>query len=254
MNPGQLAQQVKHLLASAAWDDGCLVFGESGVSVIAGTPTQPPTAYPWALVSIGAGEFDDEEPEMLRQSIGVYTGVRLAGDDLGEHAVIGGALGANGSGRGIVEVDEIVRATVGRLTGADGCSVTLSASSVSGTGILEDNRALAFGELTLSAVCTSLPSFASPHRLKVSGGTWTWDGSECESRYDFVEYLLVDSPGPGPAASPSAGDTVYQGTAATTDAAVSGVATVFAAYGDRGTLGSSSTATDYSRPIRGTYV
>jgi len=247
MDPGQFAQQIKHILGAAEWSDGCEIFGEPGVSVVAGAPTAPPHAFPWALVSIQAGEFDQEDPELMRQSFGVYVGVRLPGDDLGEHAVIGGALGSNGSGRGLVEVDVEVRRAVGKLTGADGCPVTLSAASASSTALLEDNTLLAMSELTVEAACTSLPSYASPQRLRDDSGTWRWEGAHCEARFDFVEYLLVDTPS-DPAADPADGDVVYQGTATSSTVSVSGTATILAAYGSR------LVTEGYSRPIRGAFV
>lgn len=251
MDPGQFAQQIKHILGACTWPDGCPVFGEESVYVVAGAPAAPPKRFPWALVSVGSGDFDEEDPGILRQNFSVWAGVHIPGDDMGEHAIIGGALDANNdthAGRGLLEVDVEIRRAIGKMTGADGCHVQLSSTSTPSTELLEDNTQLAFSELNLLAACTALPSYTSPTRLNRTAGVWTWQGGPCEARFDFVEYVLVDSAGPGPAASPSDGTVVYTGTARTTIEAVSGVGTVFAGYGSRGVTEA------YSRPLRGSWV
>ena len=249
MDPGQLAQQMKHLLGAATWSDGCPLFGEESVYVVAGQPDETPKRFPWCLISVGSGEFDEEDPDILRQTFSVWVGVQVAGDDIGENAIIGGAIETNSqtqAGRGVLELDVEVRRTIGRLTGADGCTITLSSTASPATQIMENNVQLAFSELNVVAACTSKPSYTEPQRLRLESGTWSWDGAACEARFDFIEYQLVDAG--SPVATPAGGDVVYQGTASTTTASVSGTATILAAYGSRDVV------EGYSRPIRGAYV
>jgi hypothetical protein len=93
--------------------------------------------------------------------------------------------------------------------------------------------------MVVTAMCTTAPSFAAPQRAKFNGGgtTLTWAGAHCSSRYDFIDFRVMERAGTSPSTSVTNGTAVYTGTAATASLAfVAGrTYTVFARYGDRTT-------------------
>lgn len=243
MNPIQFAQQIKHELERVRWNAGAAepVFGTHGsVAVFAGDATeeQIPGGLPMALVLIDSADVDEDEPTLLTQRITVAVGAEVAGDRMGEHALIGGAardLGRS-AGRGTGEIMGRVREAVGSLTGADGCRVLLSATSTGEPKPLGRGRHVALEQLTLSAVCTSEPSYSPPQRLRHEGGVWKWEGSHCLARFDFAKFRLVRKPGTRPSSNPDDGVSVYEGTATswTGTSAAGSAYTVFALYDSRG--------------------
>ena len=96
MNAQQLSQQIKKELRAVTWPTGTAtqVFGdqESQVMVYAGAPTEDqfPRAFPCAMILIGDGTPDDDEPTSILQRFRIITGVQVFGDAFGEQAIIGG--------------------------------------------------------------------------------------------------------------------------------------------------------------------
>lgn len=254
MNPYQFALQIRHKLRAVVWPTGAtdVVFGSqkaSSVHVFAGRPTeeQVPAGYPWCLVGIDAGTPDEDHPEFIEQGFTILSAVEVAGDPLGEFALIGGSVANLGKsvGRGILEVATLVRQAVENLTGIDGAKIMLSSTSTGAPATLGNNLHLALDELGLIALCTSALHYAEPQVLARSGTSWTWEGSHISDRFDFRRYTLGYKSGTTPAATISALDTtVYQDTtASTTHTVVTGqVYSVFAEYNSR--AGTAGTSTD----------
>lgn len=256
MNPWQLAQQLKHELQQVTWPGGDVVFGDGAVFVYAGaapSDEELPSALPVALVTIDAGEVDADNPELVEQAFTIATVVEVAGDPLGEHAVIGGTRPDAGSsaGAGVAEVAERVRAAVQRLTGADGVTLHVTAGGTGAPATVGRGRHLAFDELRLSAWCTSQPHYAAPQELRHAGGVWSWAGTACTRRFDFARFVLGYVTGSTPATSVDDLDgIVYQGpTAMVTLPATGGrVYHAFAIYDARGNGSEAESA-----PIVGSY-
>lgn len=257
MNPWQMAQQLKQELETVVWPSGSgdVVFGSRGVTVFAGVPTeqQIPPGFPWALVSIDDATADETHPDLLEQTYTILTGVSVAGDPLGEHALIGGAVADLGksAGRGVAEVSARARAAVESLTGSDGAHVTVSATNLGSPTTLGRGKHLALADFTVTAVCTSDLFYAAPQRLKHDGIRWSWVGTHCDTRFDFLQYVLVKKSGATASTSPSDGTTLFSGDAteylANADSATT--YTVFAEYAARG----GSTADGNSEPEVGSY-
>lgn len=244
MNPSQMAQQLKHLLAAVVWPSGAgeVVFGANGVQIFAGEPTQEqiPPSFPFVLIGLGAGTPDDDDPALIAHSFQIMSCVSVLGDPLGEHAIIGGPIldiGKSAS-RGIGEVAARARFAIQDLTGANGAQIRAVASSLS-TPVLLAGRHVAVDEWEVTALCTSEAHYTAPQELETSG-TWSWAGGACSSRFDFVQYRVGYSSGATPPETPEDADAiVYTGTA---DSAVisagSGRAyAVFADYSSRQTPG-----------------
>ena len=246
MNPWQMAQQIRSELTTVAWPGGAadVVFGARGVKVFAGTPTeeQIPPGFPWALVGVGTATADEDHPELVTQQFDVLVGVEVAGDPMGEFALIGSSIGNVGKsvGRGWLEVVERAQSAVQKLTGADGAKILVSQTDVATPEVLGNGRHLVVGGMTLSCLCTTELHYAAPQEAAETGGTLTWEGAHCSDRFDFKQYRVFEESGTTPSADPvSNGSLHYTGTAATTTGATSGnVYSVFADYNPRDTSGS----------------
>lgn len=244
MNPAQMALQLRHLLRAVEWPSGEeeVVFGQRGVVVFAGTPSeeQMPPSFPWCMVIMGQGSHDTDDPDLIEQSYTVLVAADVTGDPLGEFAVIGGAARDLGRsvGRGVLELAERARSAVERLTGVDGAPIQVSASSTASPVTLGRGRHLAMHEFTVTALVTSALEYTAPQFLAHSDATnaWTWHGTDCSNRFDFMRFRLVRKSGSSPSATPSDGTTLYTGTAASYVGALQpdNTYTVFADYDGRG--------------------
>lgn len=219
MNAWQMAQQIKHVLQQVRWPIGSqgLVFGTRGsVAVFAGSPTeeQIPPGFPWALVGIDSADVDEDDPGLITQRFALIVAAEVAGDRLGEHAIIGGParnLGRS-AGRGVGEVMERVRFAVEDLNGADGAKIQLSSSSMGAPTAIGNGRHMVLAELGLTAVCTSAADYSAPQQLLWDLGRWTWLGDHCSLRYDFKQFRLVRKTGEEPSRDADDGDLLYTGT------------------------------------------
>lgn len=243
MNPYQMAQQLRYLLQTVAWPGGAaeVVFGDRGVSIFAGRPTleQIPPGFPFAMVSIGSGSADPDHPDLLTQTFDILYAVNVGGDPLGEFAMIGSSTANLGhsAGRGLLEVQERGRSAIEDLVGVDGAKIIVSATSIEPPAAMAPGQHIVIGSDTVTAVCTRAAHYAAPQELAVSSDTWTWEGTHCEARFDFLQYRLAYAAGTTPPATPSAGTIAYTGTdTSTTQTAGTGRAwAIFADYDSRGT-------------------
>lgn len=257
MNSWQLAQQLRHELATVVWaaGSGQVVFGERSVLVVAGSPAEEeiPPGFPFALVTIDAGEPDPDEPSLIVQGFSIAAVSEAAGDPMGEHAMIGSARADLGksAGAGILEVSERVRAAVQKLTGFDGAAIVVSGSAIGEPLNLGKGRHAVTQRFTLQAICTSQPFHAAPQQVARQGNTIRWRGDHCEARFDFLRYRIFWATGTTPPATPAAGTLAYTGTAR--EAAVTIVPgrtyAIFADYDPRGT----GTVAASSEPIVGSW-
>lgn len=258
MNPWQLAQQIKHELASLRWLQGSadLVFGPRSVFVFAGVPPSDevlPAGFPFALVSLDDATADEDHPDLLMQSVTVVSVVEAYGDELGEFAVIGGArpdLGKS-AGAGVAEVSERVRSALQHITSYDGASIQVSAQGMGAPQPLGEGRHLAYDQMTLQALCTSQPMWTAPQQVTYANGVFRWSGDQCANRFDFVGYRLGYQTGSTPTGTWTAvGDVVtYEEIAHTPQ--TQRVYSVRAQYDPRGT----GSATEQSDPdVRGAFV
>ncbi len=242
MNAWQMSQQIKHKLATVTWPDaaGEVVFGSRSVFVYAGGPPNEEElspGFPFALVTIDSGTPDPDHPDLIEQQFSVMSVVEVAGDALGEHAVIGSSRANAGrsTGAGVAEVAERVRAALQFMTSYDGAHIIVNASGTGAPSTIGRGRHIAFDQFTVTAMCTSQPYYAAPERFTVAGGTATWVGAQCSSRYDFLRYRVGYVAGAIPVESPSDATIVYTGTATTaTGVTGGGVYMVWADYSARG--------------------
>lgn len=242
MNPGQLARQIRFALQNLEWSQGARVFGPEDLVVFAGdTPPASaiPTRMPCVLIGIGTREHDQDHPEWIQQTFQVLTLQLAFGDRFGESVVLGSNRAdlANSAGAGLEEIGSKVRDGLQDLTGADGASVLITATSNTASAVMENGRHVAYERLEFQAACTSQELYAVPQNLVQNGSVWSWTGSHCSTRYDFVQFHLGYVTGSEPAAAYSDLEgIIYSGTAPTVDVAAPSGRTysVFAEYNPRG--------------------
>jgi hypothetical protein len=250
LNALQVARQIRHRLQSLNWtthigvegDEVLKVFGSRCVTIFAGAPTEDDTlgAYPWCLIGMDASTPDPEDLGLSQQRYQIIVVAEVKGDPLGEFAIIGGSS-AQGSraNHGVGEVAAEVRKALETMTESDGLTLSVVSSTNGAPRQQGRGRHIALVEMVVTAMCTTAPSFAAPQRAKFNGGgtTLTWAGAHCSSRYDFIDFRVMEKTGTSPSTSVTDGTAVYTGTAATASLAfVAGrTYTVFARYGDRTT-------------------
>lgn len=263
MNPRQMALQIRHELRSVTWDGGSgeVVFGQRGVHVYAGsspTEEQLPPGFPFALVSIDNGTADPDHPELLEQGFTVVVVAEVTGDTMGELAIVGGGNVGGDRGRsanrGSEELVERARFAVQDLTGYDGARILLTGTATGSPVSLGRGKHLAMSDVSLSALCTSQPHYSAPQEIGYTGSgsvLIAWNGAPCASRFDFLQYRLVEKAGTSPSTDPSDGTVIYTGTTpSTTQTLVAGrYYTVFADYDSHGY----GTVEGSSSPEVGTY-
>lgn len=243
MNSRQMAQQIKHVLKAATWPEtpNELVFGDRMTFVLAGPPEEEelPGGFPFVLINIGGGTADPDDPNLVEQTFDVLTVTDVAGGRMGEYALIGGAKSSLGTSanRGVLELDDRVRAALKDLRGVDGAALLLQNTAPGSPTKIGQGRHLAVGSSTFTGWITAAPSYTHPTRLAKSGSDWTWTGGQCSARFDFLQYRLGYVAGSTPAETPGDLDeVVYTGTAplVTVAPVASKTYSVFADYGIRG--------------------
>lgn len=202
MNSWQIAQEIRDRLRTAVWplEGREPVFGPEGAYVVAGAPTEDglPGSWPFALVFVGDGSADDDEPDLESVPISVAVGVYVEGDVLGEQAVIGGPragarLGTS-EGRGILEVSALVKSVIGDLSGFLGVPIIFKAASTPSVQTIEQGAHLVVQVVAFDATCTGQPEIMGPYNVVVSGSTVSWELSAAV--VGFVEYVIVGSAAP----------------------------------------------------------
>lgn len=243
--------QIRHELRNVVWPTvaGAKVFNTRNVRVFAGIADKAalPGSFPFVLLGQESGVADPDDPEFLTQSFRILTASMVLGDPLGEQALAGGPapdLGKS-AGRSVHELEERVRAAVGKLTGADGAKIMLSTSSLGSPIKVDVGRHLVVSEMSVEALCTSDLAYAAPQQIAEAATIWTWEGVHVSDRFDFFQYRLGFKTGSTPAATVGDLDTtIYTGTAPTfTQARVAGrTYSVFGEYSAR--KGTGATAAD----------
>lgn len=253
MNPGQMAQQIAHLLRSLRWTEGDahLVFADVHVSLGPPDPRDFPPGWAWALVA-ALGDTQDEEIEGLRSArFAVIFSAECAGEAFGGGAATGGSITALGrsANRGALEIASRIQTALEDLTTAAGAPLNLGAGDgVEASRGLGEDRSVAFGRVELEASCTTAPSYTGVEELAVSGSTWTWDGAAARARFDFSRFELWRKAGSSPPAYPGDGTLLGTSTVDTLSAAPPGGSyTLFATYSSR----RNALREGYSTPDRG---
>lgn len=224
MNAWQALRALRAILRAAVWPDGTgeVVFS-SRVHATAGTPdgVVPGTGYPFCLLAPGSSDADEDQADLEISTIRVLLVVRGAGDAYGESALLGGPRsGGVGSskGRGLLEVEEVLRNAIEHLNGPDGINLRVTSRSAPQAQIVGSDYIVS-REYSLEAALTTDRTYAPPVRFlatALGGGQVSLAWALPPARYDRVGVVLRRAAGATPPASASAGTGVSLSSATAT--------------------------------------
>lgn len=247
MNPWQISRQLKHLLLARKWPGvgGETVLGAVRVTQALSENALKELRLPCALIRIGDSSADDENPGLLAQNFDITVVAAVAGDEVGERALIGANrpdAELSSKGRGLLEIEEQVLETVRQLLNINGIRVAERHRSDPAVAIVGDIGYTLSRDYRLEAICTD-QKFYHPATLfagsDLGGGnvslTWTLP----PDRYDRNDVILRRAAGAVPPATETSGTGVtLSGPLATsvTDAPGAGVFSysIFGGYDEFG--------------------
>lgn len=215
MNVWQVCRQLRYLLRAAVWPDGsgAPVFGTS-VYVSAGVAADQATRcrFPLALIAPAGAQVDEDQADLHEATIRVTVAAQVAGDWTGEHALIGaarsGGVGASG-GRGVLELEEVVRDVVGYVDGQEGIRLQVVAASEAAAAPLGSDQSAVTLDLTLECWCRVARSYAPAYDLQATvNGTVDLVWTPPAGRYDLLGLVLRRASGTTAPASPADGTSV----------------------------------------------
>lgn len=168
--------------------------------------------FPLVMVRPGASTVDpmaDEEPGIIQQNISVRLIQMVPGDDIGEMCMLGAhhpeiqdapvdtssyddepydKTKATSSGKGLLQIEEIVLDTLNHLSPADGVSM-LSRSKGGVDAILDAQTGyVCWRDYQFEAQLTHERTFPSGSKFRVSGGNVVWVKPD---RFDLKEMVVV---------------------------------------------------------------
>ncbi len=217
MNPWQVARQLRYLLKAATWADGSTEKVLRDVVVTAGTSEAAwgELRPPYCLINVGAATVDDRNPNLLTQDFEMALGVRVDQDRTGERAVIGGSrLGGDqgiSSGRGILEVEEVVMGAIARLLPSSGVTMTQRWASALAAGAIQGDLNVVQRSYVMSCPCPRERTYSTPQQLAKSGTTLSWKNPA--DRFDLYEVVVNRKSGSTPpsSATDATATAVYSG-------------------------------------------
>lgn len=200
MNAWQAARQLRSLLLAAAWPDGTAggVFGDVLVTQDEFSAVSQAFRSPMALIRVGQGTADRQQPKLIRQQIEVALVVALPGGAGAQASLLGGPrTGGQGasSGRGLLEVEEQLLRVAGKLGGANGVRLQLVGSGA-GEPVQDPRHGwLVARGFVFEAWLSSERSYPAPVNLVAtavgaSSGQVTLTWRNPPSRFDLLSVIL----------------------------------------------------------------
>lgn len=242
----QVCERIANLLVARKWGgSGDPVFHRDAVVVGLIDPAEfgQLRIRPAAIIEPGAGSADEKTTTRVGEDFLVAVVVEQSGDMFGTAALMGAnrTSATSSVGRGLLEVQREVYATLNRLVGPD---LAISLRANSGDAIVgnPENGYLSFRIYRFSAETTTFPTFQRPivpaaGLLSEAGGTVTIDWDAPDDTTDLISYIVRRTSGRVPVANADEGtDVAWSAGTSTTDSPGAGTWTysVFAKYADEG--------------------
>ncbi len=251
MNTWQLLREIKNVLNDQLWTGGSnQVFGADSAIVTGGPEDQAGAAvrFPAALIRPLDASVDPnhgQQPDFIRQRIGIRILQAIAGDVLGEFPLIGGfwttAGAIDSDGRGLLEIEEELYNALKLLSADDGVEIQLMAAGATQAVMNESLGYLSYRDYEFEAWVTASRDYP-PGREFAAGGltsgvvSMTWSNPST-TRYDFRRMMLRRIAGSSAPTATTGTELVLSSDTAVahTDSPGSGTFTygIFAVYDDR---------------------
>lgn len=268
MNRAQVCRQVQAILRAVAWPDSELAFASKSVMVTLGIPERVVVEprLPLALIRPGAETIDPdmaEQPGIVRIEVAVTLVVANQQDQYGEVALLGSNRDTGSTGRGLLELETLVKTALLQKGPESGLPIVFRGSTTSEPIQHPGLGYIAIGTYKFEAIGTVALSYQRPNGLAATGGAGqvalSWNASQ---RFDFRRFILRRAAGSTAPATSSSGTGVTlggspDGASATsvTDTGLSAGTysySLFAVYDD--TDSSTDAATSPARSVTGITV
>lgn len=213
MNAWQIARQLKAVLKARTWEGtGQVVFGAVHITNGYQEAAASNFRFPIALIGVGAGATDDQVSGVEKRTFKVLIATYIQGDMIGENSIVGAnRQGTNRSeGRGILEVEEEVRAACRQMQDALGIRILLRSTATDIPAADEKAGMTTWMGLDFEADCTDTRMYHPPQDLRATGGVGqvSLEWALPPSRYDLYRVRLRRAAGATPPATIADGSEV----------------------------------------------
>jgi len=247
VNRLQIARQVQTLLRAVAWADAEVAFAADSVVITLGIAEDVAIEPRLPLVMIRPGNEDsdpgnDEEPGSVGIEFSVVVVVANAQDQHGETALIGSQRTTGSTGRGLLEVEELVKLALLQKGPASGLPIVFRGSTTSEPITHSSLGYIVIGTYRFRAVGTVARTYQRPGGFAATAGAGSvalfWSAA---TRWDHRRFILRRASGStAPATSASGTGVTLGGTpdgasaTSVTDTLAAGTYSysLFAAYDD----------------------
>ena len=217
MNRNQIVRQVQSLLRAATWADTTVAFAEDSVLVTLGVPEKAAVEkrLPLVLIRPGAENADPdlgEQPGLCRIEVVVTVIVANAQDQFGETSLIGAGRDTGSTGRGLLEVEELVKEALLQKGAETGMNVIFRSSSTQEPIPHASLGYVVVGNYRFEAIGTVDRTYQTPSGFAATGGVGqvalSWNASR---RFDARRFILRRASGATAPASATDGTGVTLG-------------------------------------------
>lgn len=216
MNRLQIGRQIQYLLRQVVWADSSVVFATDSVLVTMGLSDKAmrEKRLPLALVRVGAATPDpdmDEQPGVEAVDLTASLVVHHEGDQLGEVVLIGSNRVSGSDGRGLFEVEELVRAALLQIGPASGLPIVARGAGAAQATLDEGLGYIAACDLRFRALGTVVRTYQKPSGFVRTGTTTAILAWNASRRWDFRRFILRRAAGSTAPATSASGTGVTLG-------------------------------------------
>lgn len=198
MNAWQGFRQVQSILQAATWPGSAAKVFATGSVVVSVSPApqvfdsmRPPIVL-MRPMGAQADPEHDQEPDLIHQELAITIAQMVAGDAVGEHALMGAGRQANSAqGRGLLEIEERVLDELAVVDELEGLSILCRLRSMP-SATVEGVNYIVWRDYLFDLIGTSTRTYEAAGFLEasVSGGTVTLTWSLPTARYDIASCVL----------------------------------------------------------------
>lgn len=175
MNTWQALRQIKELLEAATWPDagGEVVFGQVVTTAGFSRANRPAIRYPLAVVTPAGMKADEAMEGLEDQAFEVAVWQKVEGDPYGESALTGGARAGgaiSSDGRGLCEIEEQLKAELGKIAGANGVHLRVDAAGAAGSEEDPEDGYLAYRSYSFTGWLTAQRTYPPARSLRAEDG------------------------------------------------------------------------------------
>lgn len=211
MTDWQVSRQLKFILAKATWPTGSTkIFTQVRITAKITPELLSTMVPPFMVFQIGAGESQPDNPDLILQNFPGIIVAAVAGDDIGERALIGSnrTSAIQSKGRGLLEFQEEVSRQIKFLTSAIGVKIAGRYRGSTDGELLASPGFVAFRVLGFEAFVTDERFYHPPRQFRTTatgGGSATFAWALPPSRFDTLAMILRRGAAGSPPLSPTSG-------------------------------------------------